>query len=276
MVAVANFPMTVAGRRLFWPTRQVASAHLIFSAASLAMFWGIAEQGISSIYTISGMLQGFAVLLLAWQAAREKSFQGISPASLLLNTLCFCLRLSSTTWLNGYVPNDPSGDWFYQACDVAALAVAFCLLCGVLVRLRWATAKQLQNTGEDMRNLLFMIPVCFVLGISCHGDMNDRPVFDALWTAGTFMGIAAVLPQFWQTQKGTARPAESLEPHAIIAMCISQILSGAYFWYARHDVTYVPWSSAPEFSYPVWSILGGHFVTLYTICDFNPSHEETE
>ena len=45
-----------------------------------------------------------------------------------------------------------------------------------------------------------------------HGNMNGRPIFDALWMAGLFINTIAVLPQLWLVTKTGGR-VEALTSH---------------------------------------------------------------
>merc|ERR1719491_2419183 len=79
------------------------------------------------------MVQCLAVVLLALQMVSTGSAAGISSRALSLDALAICCRLSSTLWLNGYLPVDASGDYVFQAVDICSLGVLAWLLHQVLV-----------------------------------------------------------------------------------------------------------------------------------------------
>merc|ERR1719352_1837673 len=74
------------------------------------------------------MVQCLAVVLLGLQMLSTGSASGISAKALSLDALALCCRLSSTLWLNGYLPVDASGDHVYQIVDIVSLAIIAWLL----------------------------------------------------------------------------------------------------------------------------------------------------
>merc|ERR1719276_654566 len=83
--------------------------------------------------------------------------------------------------------------------------------------------------------------------------------------AGLFMGILAVLPQLWMISRGSGR-VEALTSHYIAAMAVSRLLSGAFMWHARFDITCVQWVEG--YNHAVWAILGAHALHLVFLADF--------
>merc|ERR1719287_234960 len=79
------------------------------------------------------MVQCLALVLLGLQMISSGSASGISARALSLDALAICCRLSSTLWLNGYLPVDASGDHLFQAIDICSLGVLAWLLHQALV-----------------------------------------------------------------------------------------------------------------------------------------------
>merc|ERR1719168_224092 len=105
----------------------------------------------------------------------------------------------------------------------------------------------------------------FVCAVVLHADMNSRPLFDALWMAGLFIGVVAVLPQLWLISRHGGR-VEALTSHFIAMMAVSRALSGIFMWHARFDITCAPWVEG--YNHAVWAILAAHFVHLLLLGDF--------
>merc|ERR1719183_1729538 len=82
------------------------------------------------------MVQCLAVVLLGLQTISTGGASGISAKALSLDALALCCRLSSTLWLNGYLPVDASGDYVYQIVDICSLGSIVWLLHQVLVEKR--------------------------------------------------------------------------------------------------------------------------------------------
>merc|ERR1719230_2131520 len=92
------------------------------------VFHQIAEQEFSSVLTMSVLSQSLAFLLIALQISNAKSVAGISGKTMILQALSLCFRLSSTLFLDGYLPLDKTGDMMYQMVDVCSLLMVLHLL----------------------------------------------------------------------------------------------------------------------------------------------------
>merc|ERR1719183_666745 len=200
------------------------------------------------------------MFLLAGQVLSTGSVAGISARSIGLEVLALCCRLSSTLWLNGYLPVDESGDWFYQGVDLCALGAAIWLLHQVLVVRRGS-----YQADADTFPVGPAVLIAFVLAALLHADMNLRPVFDTLWMAGLFLSSIAVLPQLWLIMR-VGGCVEALMSHFIAVMAISRALSGWFMYIAREDIAYKPWIEGVNHS--IIAILGAHLLHLLLLGDF--------
>lgn len=242
------------------PPVQVQAAYALFSACTAAVYYFIANGEFSAILTMAVMLQCLGFALLAVQTFSTGTADGISAKALLLDALALCCRLSSTTWLHGYLPVDASGDWVYQAVDLASLALVLWLLHRLLV-----SQRQSYQAEDDTFPLLPMVVFAFILAALLHADMNARPVFDTLWMAGLFVSVVAVLPQLWLIARNGGK-VEALTSHYIAAIAASRALSGAFMWHARGDITCEQWVDGVNHS--IWAILSAHAVHMLLLGDF--------
>merc|ERR1719247_2476228 len=96
------------------------------------------------------MVQCLAVVLLALQVVSTGSASGISARALSLDALAICCRLSSSLWLNGYLPVDATGDHVFQAVDICSLCIITWLLYQVLVVKR--------HTYQEAEDSLSVLP----------------------------------------------------------------------------------------------------------------------
>merc|ERR1719253_1866762 len=206
------------------------------------------------------MVQCLALVLLGLQMISAEGAYGISAKALSLDALAICCRLSSTVWLNGYLPVDASGDYIFQGIDVCSLMILVWLLYQALV-----VKRHTYQAEEDSLSIYPMVIGSFVLAALLHGNMNNRPVFDALWMAGLFVSTVAVLPQLWLVTKTGGR-VEALTSHYIAAMALSRIFSGIFMWHAREDITCDSWIAG--FSHASWAILAAHFLHMVLLGDF--------
>lgn len=242
------------------PPPQMLVAYGVFALGAGSVWHLIAGGEFSSILTVSVMLQCLAVALLALQIVITGSASGISARTLVLDALAICCRLSSTLWLNGYLPVDASGDFVFQAIDICSLGLLLWLLHTVLV-----VRRHSYEAEEDSFPIAPTILGSFLLAMLLHGNMNGRPLFDTLWMASLFVSTIAVLPQLWLITKTGGR-VEALTSHHIAVMAASRALSGIFMWHARNDITCNPWFEG--FNHAIWAIIGAHVLHLVLLGDF--------
>lgn len=242
------------------PFNQVLLAYGLFLGISASVYHFVADGQFSAIMTMSVIFQCLAMVLLCLQSLSSGSAAGISARGLGLEALALCCRLSSTTWLNGYLPVDASGDWVFQAVDICTLLLTLGLLYNVLF-----VQRKSYEAEDDSLPIVPMALGSFLCAVLFHADMNNRPLFDALWMAGLFMGVMAVLPQLWLIARTGGR-VEALTSHFIAMMAVSRMLSGYFMWHARFDITCEPWVEG--YNHAIWAILAAHFVHLLLLGDF--------
>lgn len=238
----------------------VLAAYMLFTFGSLIVYHFVANGEFSSILTMAQMIQCLAFVLLVIKSCSQGSVAGISGKSLALEALAFVCRLSSTTWLNGYLPVDASGDFIYQAVDLCSLLLVLSLLYRAYLSHRWSYEEE-----ADSLPVLPMIAVCFLLAALLHADMNSRPLFDTLWMAGLFLSVVSVLPQLWHINQ-TGGVIQACTGHYIAMLATSRALSGIFMWHARFDITCLPLLEG--LNHAIWAILGAHVLHLLLLIDF--------
>jgi hypothetical protein len=237
-----------------------ATAYAVFALVGFLVFYFVAEGAFSVVMTMSIIVQCLGVAFLCLQVLTSRSVSGISAGSLILDACAFGFRLSSTTWLEGYLPVDASGDHVLQIVDFCSLAMVLWLLRQVFVVLR----HTYQEDEDDFRvsKLLF---ACLGMAVLLHADADARPLFDTLWMASLFAGVVSVLPQLWLVTRTGGR-MEALTGHSIAALTLSRVLSGSFMWAARHDITCSPWVEG--YNHAIWAILGAHLLHIVLLGDF--------
>jgi len=239
---------------------RVALVYVVFLAVAGLVYHLIAEGEFSSVLTLSAIFQCLAFSLLALQMLSSQNSSGISAKSLMLDAFALACRLSSTVWLDGYLPNDATGDWMYQAFDALSLAMVCWLLYKILVQQR--------HTYEEKHDGLEAAPFALgslVLAAVLHGDLDEIPLFDTLWMCGVFVSAVAVLPQLWMmTRRGGSLPA--LTSHFVAVTAIGRIVSGSYMWYAYPEIDCIPWVG--EFQHAGYAVIIAHAVHLLLLGDF--------
>jgi hypothetical protein len=242
------------------PTHVVV-IYLVFAIGAYAVYHHVAEQEFSSILTMAVIVQTLATVFMCVKVIARNSAVGVSARGLTLEAIAVALRLSSTVWLNGYLPTDRTGDHVYQIADFCSLGMLLFLLHRVLVTNR----ASYQEDDDDSSSMGPTILVCFALAAVLHSDMDENPLFDTLWMTGLFAGVLAVLPQLWLITRTGGR-ADAMTCHYIAAMALSKVLSGIFMWEAREDITCKPWIEG--FQHGIVAILMAHAVHLSLVCDF--------
>jgi len=229
-----------------------------FVIIAVLVYRQIAEGEFSSVLTLSAIFQCLAFSLIAFQVFFADA-TGISSKSLQLDALALACRLSSTVWLDGYLPNDKTGDYLYQAFDILSLLMVLWLLHRVV------SMQRKKGVADDELGSAPFAVGSLVLAFVLHGDLDDRPLFDALWMCGLFISTVAVLPQLWlMTHNGKSVPA--LTSHFVAVMAFSRVLSGTYMWHAHSEISCEPWIGT--FNHAGYAILAAHALHLVLLADF--------
>jgi hypothetical protein len=242
------------------PRPEVIVAYLGFLAIAAVVYHQIAEGEFSSVLTLSAIFQCLAFTLLGLQVLSTDSAQGISAKSLAMDAIAIACRLSSTTWLEGYLPNDTTGDFLYQAFDVMSLGMVLWLLYHVVK----VQGKTYNESGDSFPAVPLAVGA-LVLALLLHGDLDDLPIFDALWMCGLFISAVSVLPQLFMMTRGHSSVA-ALTSHFVAVMAFSRVLSGTYMWHAHSEITCEPWIG--DFNHTGYAILAAHALHLMLLGDF--------
>jgi hypothetical protein len=232
----------------------------VFAVGAFALYHLIMDDGPSAVLTVADMLQCLSVGLLAAQVVSSGSVAGISSRGVVLHALGLACRLSSTVWLNGYLPVDVSGDWFFQTVDFVALV----MLLWILHQVHFVHAAAYDSKADSFPVAPLVIGA-FVLAVIFHADMNLRPIFDTLWMTGLFLSTTAVLPQLWLINQTGGR-VEALTSHHIAVMALGTVLGGVFMFVAREDIVCKPW--IVDVNHSVLAILTAHFLHVLLLGDF--------
>jgi len=243
------------------PHPCVLMAYGVLLSLAAWVYHVIADGEFSSIIAVGVVFQCGAFVTLAMQVISSGSCAGISARSLALEAGALCCKLSSTVYLDGYLPNDASGDWAYQATDVCSLLVVFWLLHQTLVQRR----SSYQADDDSAPYIVMVVVVCILLSALLHGDMNAYPLFDALYMCGLLLSVVAVLPQLWLITRAGGK-VEALTSHYIAMVAVARVCSGIFMWTARDDITCVPWIKGVN--HAIWFILSVHVLHLLLLADF--------
>jgi len=236
----------------------ILATYFCFISTTLYVWLHHSDKDFSYVLTMSGCVQTLGFFLLLHKVKVQRSVAGISSKMLQCYTLTFLFRLSSTLVKNGYLPVDRTGDWIYQAADIASLLLVFQLL--FFVHKRYKTTYQQEL---DTFPLWKIMPGAILLGCTVHGNLNHSPFFDKMWTISLWLDTLAMLPQLWMLiAKGGE--VEALTSNFVALIFASRTMS-FWFWFTGMD------ELAPKdggFNTVGYLIVGAHAMQLLLSADF--------
>jgi len=224
-----------------------------------AIIYHALESGFSSTLTLSAGLQCLAFVLLTVKIQNQKATTGLSGKMLILYAITLCFRLSSTVWLNGYLPVDKTGDWAYQAIEICCLFLIVHLFRCVFVTHRATYQEQHDSLPVKLEHLVIG---CFILAVVVHPHLDRRELFDTLWTTGCYLETLSMLPQLWMLSK--IGEVEALTSHFVVLSFLSRCCSLA-FWYTGFKELGPPNGG---FNFPGVGVVGAHVLQLLLCGDF--------
>jgi ER lumen protein retaining receptor len=234
--------------------------YLVFFSCCIIAYQSHRTIGCSTLITLTVALQFLAYSLLAVKVIQQQSVSGVSAKALQCHAVVYIARLSSTTWLKGYLPMDGTGSWLYQLIDAMSLAMVLVLLYHVFRRYR-ATYSAEQDDFE----IGYLLGVCLILAVVFHPNLNRRPFFDVMWTFALYVDMVAMMPQLWViTKLGVGAKIELLNGHYIMAIAASRAVS-LYFW-VYGFVEFAPKDGS--FNFTGWAIMGAHIIQMLLLLDF--------
>lgn len=231
-------------------------AYILCFTASIAVVHLVSEYEFSSVLTLSVFFQALAFGLVLLQIENTKTVDGISPKTMTLFAVTFVFRLTSTLFLDGYLPLDRTGDFTYQIADVLSLAMVL-----KIIHSCYTTYRHTAVCHHDEANVKSIVMVCVALAIFVHPDLNDWVTFDIAWAASLYVDTAAMLPQLMMVSKTGRTPAYS--SHYIFATFVSRGFS-AWFWvHGTDNLIYMEGATTAAVA-----IVAAHIIQFLLLADF--------
>jgi len=205
----------------------IVGVYTALAGMALTVWHHFSSKDFSFICAFASMVQMCSFYLLLHKMKVQKSAMGISSKTLQVFMVALVFRLSSTMIKNGYLPVCRSGDWAYQAADIASLLLVFQLLFFIHKRYRNSYQAEL-----DTFPIYKMIPACVFLGCVLHGNLNKSLFFDKVWTIGMWCDSVAMLPQLWMlSMKGGE--VEALTANYVAGIFAARCMTW-YFWWVGY------------------------------------------
>merc|ERR550514_56020 len=233
-------------------TTFVIVAYIVYSVLS---------DGLSSLLTLSAGLQALAFLLLCMKVHGQSNVSEISVLMLAMYTCTLILRLSSTLWVNGYLPADSTGDWLFQCLELVSLGAAGWLLHHTTNVRRVTFGGAAQKEQDNMPGLPWIVLGCVLFALFFHADLNHDVIFDCIWACGCYLETVSMLPQLWMMAQAGGE-VEALTSHFIALTTAARFFSLSFWYLAFED------GIGLHGNYSEMMIIAAHVVQLILACDF--------
>jgi len=233
------------------------TAYAVFALCAIVVLMQFTDHDFSLVLTASSGVQCLGLYCLSVKVRSQRTVDGLSLKTLEMYALVFTFRLSSTMVKNGYLPVDRSGDWVYQVSDIGSLFITMHLLFMI-----HKTYRQTYDSAHDSLPVYNFLPACVLLAIFVHGDLNDSPFFDIMWTIGLHIDTVALLPQLWMLTK-MGGEVDAFTSHFVAAMVVSRALSFTFWFYGYEEIT-----PADQFNGAGYIIMFAHLFQLLLAGDF--------
>lgn len=236
---------------------ETLTVYLAFFACCVLVIQCFEDVGLSTLPTLSVAFYLLAMVLLLLKVQRSRNVRGISARSLQMQAMVHGLRLCSTTWLKGYIPSDPTGDWLYQAADVVTLVLCLQLLYTVTKKRALSYQADLDTFDHVTASI-----TCFLIAVIVHPDLNDRVVFDTIWATSLYIDTVAMMPQLWLMSKGGS--VEALTGHYVAAITASRACNFAFWIFGFVELA----PADGGYNIAGWTVMGAHAIQVVLMCDF--------
>ena len=238
-------------------------------------FWGIliliiiivyiliSSKEYSFLLVLSSLIQTFSFLIILLKVIKFKNCNGLSLNTLICYLLVLFGRLSSNLFYVTYLPNDDSGDWFYQLTEIISFTLIIYLI--YLIKIKFNETSDLNL--DNIKYYYFTIP-CLIIAFFIHPTLNSNILTDTLWTFSIYLQAFSIFPQIqlFINKKGKI---ENYTSH-YISLCGLSTLFSILYWFDCYNYLN-SWDIVlfPLFSQSVgYFILFFQFLQLFIMIDF--------
>lgn len=243
--------------KLFNLDSNILCVYLAFVTGCALVYQSFSDIGLATFLTLSVALQCLGFMCLCIKISKEKNVLGISGQTMILKNISYALKLSCMVWLNGYIPDDATGEWLYQLLHVMAFCMSLYVSFCVFVRHRCTYQE-----GCDTFKAMPLAFGCLCCAALLHPDLHGRPLFDTTHTAALYVDMLSLMPQLGMIMRES--PIEYLTSHFICATALSRASSLVFWFHAYTELAPIDGG----FNVPGWAVLITQLLGLLLLCDF--------
>lgn len=222
--------------------------------------------GFSFVLFVGSAVQLLAFVSLLLKIRATKSVAGISAQSMLLFAVGLAARVYSTTFEEGYLPSDKSGDWMIQLLDSASLVVVLAMLYSIH-RTHYHSYQEEQDSCPVLPILAFSAVCAYFV----HGDLNLCVFFDSLWAFSLNIEMLQLIPQLYLFAKAGGQVDTDVS-HYVANMFIAAVCRFSFWLWAlpgcKELTSEIGYSAGWQMHMGGKHILFAHFVELLINLDF--------
>jgi ER lumen protein retaining receptor len=179
--------------------------------ALIVMLVRFTDFDISIVQALSSMCMFASFVLTTIKVAAQNSAAGISVRTLEMFAVALFVRLCSTLFMVGYLPDDLSGHQVFQFFDISSLAA--------VIRLLYVIHHEHRDTYDaenDLHGIAWCIPASFMLAFFVHPTLNRSLVFDTVYTAATVLDTFCMLPQLYMMMRQGGQVCDLLSRFVVL------------------------------------------------------------
>lgn len=241
------------------------SLHFVYGFAAVGIPVGmvlVPDWGLSTTMTYASFLTTVACAMVCLHISKTQDLRGISVKMFVIQGIASLVRVSTTAWLNGYIPADSSGDLLFQVLDVMIAGLCLYVIFMANGRLKWTYVEE--HDTFPYKTVMWM--AC-LLGCVQHPSLHGRPIFDTIWNISMFMECLVVAPQMWVfvTQREVVVPACC--SHFLFFFLLNRLLNLIFWNYGYDQLCHASYGSSKT-TYAANMVLLSHFLSALLVSDF--------
>lgn len=233
------------------------------------LFYHLLSDGdFSFLLTLGAVVRLFAFITLLVKMVLDKSADGLSGKTLIIYLFAFMARLTSILRFEGYLPYDSSGDWLYQAIEVAAM-----LSVAAAVFLYHSFANE-RNVRHDVffggsilpgqLSVLFLIIPAMLLALLFHPNLNGHFIADYSWTVACYVETFALVPQLVLFQRTSESVVSAYISNWAFALGVARLLHFFFWWKSHHELN----DRESDYTFVGWMVIFMQFLQILMMIDF--------
>lgn len=232
---------------------SIAAWNVAFFICCCAYFY-FSTQKYAFYLTLASMVQCFALFMVLHKIEYAKSVNGLSSQMLEFYVVAYSCRLISILSHQGYLPNDSSGNFFYQMIEISSLSIA-----GFLLYRHMFTYNE--DLGRDMSQFprLLVYGSVAILALLFHPSRNRMFLLDISWTFALYLEAFAFMPQIKLFIE--EKHAENFVSHFIAAQFVATVIS-LRFWMKSYS------EISGDNTLTGWLVLGAKLLQALLLVDF--------